>query len=169
MVATDDFTVEFRGRRHRSWSRMRRNRTSCRCGEQLRGRLRRTPLELPDALRATDCPPSDVESVSLIQTHEVEPLERLLGHVPEVIGECAAPFLDGDRRSFNAARGIRAERARAYTARVVNAPAIAEADSAWQASDYKQVCKILRPIREELDDTHRRRLAFAKSKLEKTS
>jgi hypothetical protein len=127
------------------------------------------PLELADALRATTCPGSDVQSVSLIQAHEVEPLERLIGHVAEVIDRCAGPFLEGDERSFEAARRIRADRARAYTAEVVNAPAIAEADTAWQARDYGLVCERLRPIRDELDDTHRRRLAFAESKLETSS
>jgi hypothetical protein len=48
---------------------------------------------------------------------------------------------------------------------VVNAPAIAEADTAWQGHNYGLVCELLRPIREELDDTHLRRLAFAESKL----
>jgi hypothetical protein len=170
MVATDDFTVEFRGASAALVVRYEeRSHELSVWLSDFQDASGEPPLELPDALRATDCPPSDVESVSLIQTHEVEPLERLLGHVAEVIGKCAAPFLEGDRRSFDAARGIRAERARAYTARVVSAPAIAEADSAWQARDYEQVCKILRPLRGELDDTHRRRLAFAESKLEKTS
>jgi hypothetical protein len=61
----------------------------------------------------------------------------------------------------------RPARARAYTAEVVNAPAIAEADAAWQARDYALVCELLRPIRGELDDTHRRRLVFAESRLER--
>ena len=115
-----------------------------------------------------DCAPSVVESVSLIQAHDVEPLERLLGHIAEVIDEQAARFLEGDCRSFESARRIRASRARAYTARVVNAPAIAEADRAWQAGNYELVCETLRSIHDRLDDTHRRRLAYAERRLKKT-
>lgn len=170
MVATDDFTVEFRGAAASLVVRYeQRSHELSVWLSDFEDDSGEPPLELPDALRATDCPSSDVDSVSLIQTHEVEPLERLLGRVADVIGKCATAFLAGDPRSFEAARRIRADRARAYTAKVVNAPAITEADSAWQARDYEQVCKLLRPIRDDLDDTHRRRLAFAESKLEKTS
>ena len=167
MVATDDFTVEFRGPS-----------ASLAVGYEERGHelavwlsdmednSGEPPLELADALRATACPASEVEAISLIQAHDVEPLQRLLERVAEAIGSYAGPFLRGDQRCFDAARSIRADRARAYTAEVVNGPAIAEADTAWQARNYKLVCQILRPIGDQLDDTHRRRLAFAKSKLE---
>jgi hypothetical protein len=166
MVAPDDFNVEFRGASASLVVRYEeRSHELSVWLVDFKDDSGEPPLELPDALRATDCPPSDVESVSLIQAHEVEPLQRLLGHVAGAIGKCAATFLEGDHRSFAAARGIRADRAHAYTAEVVNAPAIAEADSAWQARDYQQVCKLLRPIREALDDTHRRRLAFAEGRL----
>jgi hypothetical protein len=124
------------------------------------------PLELPDALRATDCPAADVESVRLIQAHEVDPIERLLVHVADVIGKWAAPFLEGDHEWFDAARRFRADRARAYTTRIANAPAIAKADTAWQARDYEAVCEILRPIRSELGHKHHRRLVFAERKLD---
>jgi hypothetical protein len=168
MVATDDFTVAFRSPSVSLLVRYdeRAHELSVWLSD-VEDDSGEPPLELPDALRATDCSPSDVEWVSLIQAHDVEPLERLLGRVAEVIERCAAPFLEGDRRSFDSARRTRAARARAYTAEVVNAPAIAEADKAWQARNYELVCEMLRPIRDELDDTHRRRLAFAESKLEK--
>jgi hypothetical protein len=123
------------------------------------------PLELPDALRATDCPASEVESVSLLQTQDVEPLQRLLGHVAEVLRRYAGRLLEGDRQSFDAARRIRTDGARAYTTQVVTAPAVAEADAAWQARNYGLVSEILRPLRNELDDTHRRRLTFAEKRL----
>jgi hypothetical protein len=166
LVATDDFTVEFRGASALLVVRYEeRSHELSLWLSNYEDDSGEPPLELPDALRATDCPASDVDSVGLIQTHEVEPLQRLLSHVAEVIAKCATRFLEGDRASFDAARRIRAERARAYTAQVVNAPAIAEADSAWQARDYALVCEMLRPIRDELDDTHRRRLAFAESRL----
>lgn len=55
-------------------------------------------------------------SVSLIQAHDLEPLARQLEHVAEVIDTCSATFLEGDRRSFDSARRIRASLARAYTA-----------------------------------------------------
>lgn len=50
--------------------------------------------------------------------------------------------------------------------RIVDAPAIAEADTAWQARDYRRVCQLLGPMRDRLDDAHRRRLALAGRKLE---
>lgn len=166
MVATDDFAVEFR--KPPTLLLVRYEERSHELSVWLSDGADDSgepPLELADALRATDCPASEVKSVSLIQAHDVEPLQRLIGHVAEVIAKCAIPFLEGDERSFDEARRIRADRARAYTAQVVNAPAIAEADTAWQGRDYGRVCKLLRPIREELDDTHLRRLAFAESKL----
>jgi hypothetical protein len=170
MVATGDFNVEFRGAAASLVVRYeQRSHELSVWLSDFEDDSGEPPLELPDALRATDCPSSDVDSVSLIQTPEVEPLQRLLGRVADMIGKYATAFLEGDRRSFDAARRIRADRARAYSARVVNAPAIAQADAAWQARDYEQVCKLLRPIRDDLDDTRRRRLAFAESKLEKTS
>jgi hypothetical protein len=167
MVATDNFIVELRGPSVSVVARYEEQ------SHELSVWLSNVdddsgepPLELPDALRATACPAAEIESVSLIQAHEVEPVERLLGHVAEVIGNCAGPFLEGDDASFDAARRIRADRARAYTTKVVNAPTIAAADKAWQARDYEQVCESLRPIREQLDETHRRRLLFSQSRLE---
>lgn len=96
------------------------------------------PLELPDALRATDCLASEVESVSLIQAHEVEPIERLLGRVAEVIGKCAGPFLEGDDASFENCPPDPCRPRSGLTTKVVNAPTIAAADKAWQARDYEQ-------------------------------
>ena len=105
MVATDDFTVEFRGPSASLVFRYEEQSHELSVWlSNFEDDSGEPPLELPDALRATDCPPSDVESVSLIQTHEVEPLERLLGHVAEVIGS-APPRSSSDRRSFDAARG----------------------------------------------------------------
>jgi hypothetical protein len=138
MVATDDFTVEFRG--PSAWlvaTYEERSHEACVWLSELADDSGEPPLQLPDALRATDCPASEVEAISLIQAHDVEPLQRLLGRVAEAIGNYAGPFLEGDQRRFDAARRIRADRARAYTAQLVNAPAIAEADTAWQARNSR--------------------------------
>ena len=170
MVATNDFTVTFRSASASLMvSYQQRSHELTAWLSDVEDDSDERPIELPDALRATDCPASEVDSLTLIQAHDPEPVERLLRRVADVIWKYASPFLEGDRASFDAARRIRADRARALTAKVVNAPAIAEADSAWQARDYEQVCKLLRPIREALDDTHPRRLAFAESKLEATT
>jgi hypothetical protein len=122
MVATDDFTVAFRSpsaslvigyeeRSHELTAWL----------SEVNDDSDERPLELPDALRATDCPASEVDSVSLIQAHDPEPVERLLRRVADVIRKYASPFLEGDRGSFDVGRRIRADRARAYTARIVDA------------------------------------------------
>jgi hypothetical protein len=165
LVATEDFAVEFRGpSASLAVSYEERSHELSVWLSAIEDDSGEPPLELADALRATDCPDSEVEAISLIQAHDAAPLQRLLGRVAEVIENHAGPFLEGDRRAFDAGRRIRADRARAYTARVVDAPAIAEADTAWQARNYELVCQILRPIGDQLDETHRRRLAFAESR-----
>jgi len=170
MVATGNFTVEFRSRSTSLVvSYEQRSHELAVWLSEVADDSGEPPLELPDALRAANCAPSVVDSVSLVQAHDVEPLARQLEHVAEVIGTCSATFLDGDRRSFDSARQIRASHARACTAEVVNAPTIAEADKAWQARKYERVCEMLWSIRDDLDETHRRRLAFAESKLKKAT
>lgn len=170
MVATDDFTVAFRSPSASLMVSYEEHSHELNVWlSDVNDAFDAPPLELPDALRATHCPASEVDSVTLIQAHDPEPVERLLRRVADVIRKYASPFLEGDRGSFDVGRRIRADRARAYTARIVDAPAIAEADTAWQARDYRRACEILGPMRDRLDDTHRRRLTFAERKLEDVS
>ena len=123
------------------------------------------PLELADVLRATDCAPERVEGVQLMQASEPEVLSRLLDRAFEALDACAQDFLRGDVDSFARAKEIRSARAREYTRQVRTSPDVTAADLAWQRKDYRTVHALLDPIRDELDDTHLRRLDFASRRL----
>lgn len=124
------------------------------------------PLELSDALRVTDCSPEDVRFVELIQTSDADVLGRLMERVSAVLRRCASGFLEGRRDAYTAARRLRSERAALYTAELHNRGALEAADAAWTEKDYGRVHDLLNPIRDSLDESHRRRLTFAEKRLQ---
>jgi hypothetical protein len=123
------------------------------------------PLTLPDALRATGCGAEAIERIARSQTGDPAFLERLLNDARELLSRFGQPFLRGDDSAFARAREIRSERARAYTAELQTRPVLEAADSAWQAKDYGRVHDLLNPMRDSLDESHRRRLRFAEKRL----
>lgn len=123
------------------------------------------PLELPDVLRATPCGEDAIEQIARSQTGDAAFLERLLGDTRGLLVECGEPFLRGDASAFVAARRIRSQRARAYTAELRNRGVFDAADAAWQDKHYGRVHDLLNPIRDSLDEPHRRRLEFAEKRL----
>jgi hypothetical protein len=123
------------------------------------------PLELADALRATDCDMEDIEFAELIQTADADALGRLLERAAELLRRCANRFLEDEHDAFAAARALRSERAAEYTAQLQNRGILEAADTAWEKQDYGRVHDLLNPIRDSLDDAHRRRLGFAEKRL----
>lgn len=166
MVPTEDFSVAFRRPPVSVQSRYEPGSHALTIWLSARDDDGEPPLELADALRATDCPAEEINFVSLMQSGEPEAAGRILTRAAGVLEECATGYLDGDLALFERARAIRLQRARAYTAEVTSAPALAEADRAWHAHDYERVREVLAPVREALDVTHRRRLEFAERRLE---
>lgn len=123
------------------------------------------PLELADVLRSTHCGVEDVGFAELIQTSEVEALSRLLERASQLLVEFAPQLLDGQPDAFVAARALRSERAAAYTAELRNTAVLEDADSAWDRKEYGRVHDLLNPIKDALDELHRRRLEFAERRL----
>lgn len=123
------------------------------------------PLELADALRATDCPPDQIEALTLMQSADPDALERMLDRAGRLIPEYATPFPRGDDAAFAQAWRIRSDRASLYTNQLATGQVIADADKAWNDGDYLGVYRGLRPIEETLDRTHRRRLEFAQEQI----
>lgn len=122
------------------------------------------PLELADVLRATDCGSNDIRFAELIQTTDAVALRRLLARAAQLVRDCATPFLDDGRESFDTARELRSRRAAAYTARMRNRPVFEAADAAWAEKEYDRVYDLLNPIRSSIDEPHLRRLEFAERK-----
>lgn len=123
------------------------------------------PLTLSDALRATDCDAEAIERVARSQTGDAAFLGRLLFDARDLLFTFGQPFLNGDESAFARARQIRSDRARSYTAGLRHRPVLEAADAAWQAKDYGRVHDLLNPIRDSLDESHRRRLTFAEKRL----
>jgi hypothetical protein len=123
------------------------------------------PLELADALRPTDCDAEDLRFAELIQTSDVETLSRLLEQASELLRAFAYQLLEGRHEAFVAARTMRSERAAAYTAELTSASVLEEADAAWARKEYSRVHDLLHPIKDTLDDYHRRRLEFAEKRI----
>lgn len=67
--------------------------------------------------------------------------------------------------TFAAARRLRSERAAQYTAELRNSAILEAADVAWKKKDDGRVHDLLNPIRDSLDESHRRRLTFAEKRL----
>ncbi|HWT92954.1 MAG TPA: hypothetical protein VN238_08165 [Solirubrobacteraceae bacterium] len=122
-------------------------------------------LALSDLLRAAGAKEEQILPLRLVQVTERETLVRELLSATAALDGHLRPALAGDAAFFENARRIRSDHAAAYTARVVDRSRIAEADEAWTAKDYDRVNDILDPVRERLDETHARRLAYAKRKL----
>lgn len=123
------------------------------------------PLTLNDALRATDCDEEARERIARSQTGDTTFLERLLYDARDLLSRFGQPFLHGDESAFARARGIRSERARAYTTELQDRPVLEAADTAWQAKDYGRVHDLLNSIRDSLDESQQRRLKFAEKRL----
>jgi hypothetical protein len=123
------------------------------------------PLALPDVLRATQCEIDAIDRIARSQTGDATALERLLNDARDLMSVCAQAFLRGDPSAFASARGIRSERARAYTAELRNRGVLEAADAAWQNKDYGRVHDLLNPLRDSLDEHHLRRLNFAEQRL----
>ncbi len=123
------------------------------------------PLTLPDALLATDCDAQAIERIARSQSGDPAFLERLLNDARDLLAEFAQPFLHGDGSAFARARAIRSDRARAYTEELQNRPVLEAAVTAWEAKDYGRVHDLLNPIRDSLDEAHRRRLRLAEKRL----
>lgn len=123
------------------------------------------PLELADALRATDCGVEDIRFAELIQTSDVKALSRLLEQASQLLREFAYQLLEGRHDAFVAARAMRSERAAEYTEELRNASVLEEADAAWARKEYGRVHDLLNPIKDTLDDSRRRRLEFAEKRL----
>lgn len=123
------------------------------------------PLELVDALRATECEPKDVEGVALMQTDSPADLDVLLQRAAQALRDCGSDFVAGDTNAFAAARELRSQRAESYTVNLQNRSALAAADDAWAAKDYGRVHDLLNPIRDSLGSSYQRRLEFAEKKL----
>ena len=119
------------------------------------------PLELGDALLATDFPEKD-RWLANMQTSDADALGRLLARAAELLGEYGTPFLRDDQALFAKAYAARAARSREYTRRVsVSSGTIEAADAAWHERDYDRVLALLSAVRDRLDRTHLRRLEFA--------
>jgi hypothetical protein len=123
------------------------------------------PLELADALRASNCDADDVRFAELMQTSNADALERLLERAANLLRECAEQLLAGDHDAFDAARRLRSERAAEYTAELRNRPILQAADVAWKKKDYGRVHDLLNPIRDSIGESHRRRLTFTEKRL----
>lgn len=126
------------------------------------------PLELSDLLRATECPPGLITQTELIQTGDVDVLERLMASCVEYLVRYATSFLRGDPRAFAAAREILRSRSTEYTNQVIMGPAIAAAEQAWREKDFATVARELAPHADILDGKQRRRLAYARRQLAHT-
>jgi hypothetical protein len=122
------------------------------------------PLELTDALRAVGVNATDLVAAS-IQTSDPVALARMLRRASELVRAYCAPFLQGSRDAFEAARRLRSQRAKAYTEDIRDSHALAAADDAWAKKEYGAVHDLLNPIRDRLDASHRRRLEFAQKHL----
>jgi hypothetical protein len=119
------------------------------------------PLALPDVLRATTCDLESIDRAARTQTGDPAFLAELLAEAGDLLARFGQPFLQGARPAFLAARRLRSERARAYTAELRTRGALEAADAAWNGKDYDKVRELLDPIRESLDESHLRRLVFA--------
>lgn len=123
------------------------------------------PLELADALAATACNPEALDGIALMQTADAGVLRRLLQRAAELLEECGYEFLSGDDAAFSRAREERSRRAHHYTRSLTNRGTLERADVAWTNREYDLVHDLLSPIRDSLDSSHRRRLAFAEKRL----
>jgi len=83
----------------------------------------------------------------------------------QLLSGCGRPFLRGDPSAFARARALRSERARAYTGELQLRGVLEAARAAWEERDYGRVHDLLNPLRDSLDEVHRRRLAFAQKRL----
>lgn len=123
------------------------------------------PLELADVLRASGCDADDIRFAELIQAPDADALERLIQRVADLLRGCANRLLADGHDAFAAARRLRSERAAEYTAELRNSAILEAADVAWKKKDYGRVHDLLNPIRDSLDESHRRRLTFAEKRL----
>jgi hypothetical protein len=124
-----------------------------------------SPLELADALRVSEAAEEDVGFAKQMQTSDLDVLVRLLTRATKLLRGSLGRFLDGDSTQYATARALRSQRAARYTLTVRNAPILNAADEAWAAKDFDQVHALLNPIRDGLEEPHRRRLAFSERRL----
>ena len=123
------------------------------------------PLELADVLRASECNADDIRFAELIQASDADALERLMRRAADLLLGCASKFLADGHDAFRAARQLRSERAAEYTRGLRDRAVLEASDVAWTNRDYGRVHDLLNPIKDSLDHSHRRRLAFAEKRL----
>ena len=124
------------------------------------------PMELAEALSVTECLRSDMLTIQQLMAVNADVLDRLLARCARLLLTYGAALLEGDRGVWDRADALRAARTDEYNRRVaVSSVVIERADDAWLTRDYARVRDLLAPVRENLDETHRRRLEFAESRV----
>lgn len=128
----------------------------------------RETVRLPEMVRWAGA--SEVDELGqhiMFQTSSREGVQKLVPKMADIVRRYGAPFLRGERRAYSGIlekrrrSSLRSEREMALRRARDNA------DVAWHAKDFEQVVRLYQPFQEDLMESERMRLNYARKRVQR--
>lgn len=124
---------------------------------------RDVPFTIDEILRFHNAP--EAASLSLVQVTTREALARWVAKLSAALRAYGSELIDGDEVRFAALARQRQKEVQDYAIERDLQAARAEAELAWQKSDYASVIRVLKPLRSALTASELKKLEIAEQRM----